>query len=240
MIPARSGCVVSQHLKVLRTAGLVTVRVDHNRRLSSVDFGRSAELRRFLDLSWHDKLAALEDAGSGVRTGRPRIESAPPWVGAAHVDPSRRRRRRIRRHRVAAGRARHPEVHPTAVRGRAAVGSACRAARTLADPGRGNPRGQRGRLRHRVHRARAWGRTRRGRRRADLFMRLPRMESERAREDLGWSPRFSSREAIGELIRGLRHRAGGRTLPLHSDGGPVSTPPGPEGSELGSSGERSA
>ena len=65
MIPARSGRVVSQHLKVLRTAVLVTVRVDHNRRLSSVDFGRSAELRRFLDLSWHDKLAALEDAGSG-------------------------------------------------------------------------------------------------------------------------------------------------------------------------------
>lgn len=57
--------VVSQHLKVLRTAGLVTVRVDHNRRLYSVDFGRFAELRRFLDHFWHDKLAALKHAAEG-------------------------------------------------------------------------------------------------------------------------------------------------------------------------------
>ena len=52
--------VVSQHLKVLRTAGLVSVRVDHNRRLYSVDFARFAELRAFLDLFWNDKLAALK------------------------------------------------------------------------------------------------------------------------------------------------------------------------------------
>lgn len=52
--------IVSQHLKVLRDAGLVDVRVDQNRRLYSVDFVRFAELRRFLDLFWNDKLAALK------------------------------------------------------------------------------------------------------------------------------------------------------------------------------------
>ena len=53
--------VGSQHLKVLRTAGLVSVRVDGNRRLYSVDFGRFAELRRFLDLFWNSKLTALKE-----------------------------------------------------------------------------------------------------------------------------------------------------------------------------------
>lgn len=62
--------VVSQHLKVLRTAGLVTVRVDQNRRLYSIDFGRVAELRRFLDGFWNDKLIALKQvAESGERPG---------------------------------------------------------------------------------------------------------------------------------------------------------------------------
>lgn len=58
--------VVSQHLKVLRTAGLVTVRVDRNRRLYSADFGRFAELRRFLDHFWHEKLVALKHAAEGI------------------------------------------------------------------------------------------------------------------------------------------------------------------------------
>ena len=54
--------VASQHLKVLRTAGLVSVRTDGNRRLYSVDVGRIGELRRFLDQFWNDKLAALKAA----------------------------------------------------------------------------------------------------------------------------------------------------------------------------------
>ncbi|MEM1332863.1 MAG: metalloregulator ArsR/SmtB family transcription factor [Actinomycetota bacterium] len=53
--------VVSQHLKVLRTAGLVSVRVEGNRRFYSVDFGRFAELRRFLDLFWNTKLGDLKE-----------------------------------------------------------------------------------------------------------------------------------------------------------------------------------
>lgn len=52
--------VVSQHLRVLRDAGLVDVRIDGNRRLYSVQFARMAELRRFLDSFWNDKLAALK------------------------------------------------------------------------------------------------------------------------------------------------------------------------------------
>ncbi|MEL6894186.1 MAG: metalloregulator ArsR/SmtB family transcription factor [Actinomycetota bacterium] len=52
--------VVSQHLKVLRTAGLVAVRVDGNRRLYSIDFARFGEIRAFLDRFWTDKLAALK------------------------------------------------------------------------------------------------------------------------------------------------------------------------------------
>lgn len=62
--------VVSQHLKVLRTAGLVTVRVDQNRRLYSIDFGRFAELRAFLDLFWNDKLGALKRAAEVKEGGR--------------------------------------------------------------------------------------------------------------------------------------------------------------------------
>ncbi len=51
--------VVSQQLRVLRDASLVTVRVDGNRRLYSVDFTRLGELRSFLDRFWNHKLDAL-------------------------------------------------------------------------------------------------------------------------------------------------------------------------------------
>lgn len=67
--------VVSQHLKVLRTAGLVTVRVDNNRRLYSIDFGRFAELRQFLDIFWNDKLAALKNAAESGHRSRSRSSS---------------------------------------------------------------------------------------------------------------------------------------------------------------------
>ena len=66
--------VASQHLKVLRTAGLVGVRVDGNRRLYSIDFARFGEIRRFLDEFWAAKLDALKAAAE-----RP---SEPPTVHA--------------------------------------------------------------------------------------------------------------------------------------------------------------
>jgi DNA-binding transcriptional ArsR family regulator len=54
--------VASQHLRVLRDAGLVTVRKDGNRRLYSVDFENLGRLRRELDAFWQPHLAALKGA----------------------------------------------------------------------------------------------------------------------------------------------------------------------------------
>lgn len=52
--------IVSQHLRVLREADLVTVRVDGNRRLYSVRFDRVADLRAELDGFWSKKLDRLK------------------------------------------------------------------------------------------------------------------------------------------------------------------------------------
>jgi DNA-binding transcriptional ArsR family regulator len=51
----------SQHLKVLRNAGLVDVRADGNRRLYRARRDGLAELRAFLDEFWTGRLAVLED-----------------------------------------------------------------------------------------------------------------------------------------------------------------------------------
>lgn len=55
-----SRSAASQHLKVLRDAGLVHVRVDANRRLYHVDPERLATLRAFLDDFWGDHLNSLK------------------------------------------------------------------------------------------------------------------------------------------------------------------------------------
>ena len=52
----------SQHLKVLREAGLVRGRVDGRRRLYRVDAEALERLRRELDAYWGPALAALKDA----------------------------------------------------------------------------------------------------------------------------------------------------------------------------------
>jgi DNA-binding transcriptional ArsR family regulator len=66
----------SQHLRVLRDAGLVTVRADGNRRLYRVDFERLAEIRAALDQLWGSRLPALKRAAEARarhgRGGRPR------------------------------------------------------------------------------------------------------------------------------------------------------------------------
>lgn len=49
----------SQHLRVLREAGLVSVRPDGNRRLYRVRPDRLAELRAMLDEFWGARLAKL-------------------------------------------------------------------------------------------------------------------------------------------------------------------------------------
>jgi DNA-binding transcriptional ArsR family regulator len=52
----------SQHLKVLRDAGLVRGRVDGRRRLYQVDAEGLERLRQELDAFWGPALATLKDA----------------------------------------------------------------------------------------------------------------------------------------------------------------------------------
>jgi DNA-binding transcriptional ArsR family regulator len=60
----------SQHLKVLREADLVTVRVDGNRRLYRARADRVAEILTMLDRFWGGRLAALRDEVERSSQGR--------------------------------------------------------------------------------------------------------------------------------------------------------------------------
>jgi DNA-binding transcriptional ArsR family regulator len=53
---------VSQHLKVLKEAGLVTDRKDGTRRLYQVDPQALADLRAYFDAFWDQALAGFRDA----------------------------------------------------------------------------------------------------------------------------------------------------------------------------------
>ena len=53
---------VSQHLRVLKEAGLVTERRNGTRRLYRVDTDGLAEVRDYLESFWTDVLAAFEAA----------------------------------------------------------------------------------------------------------------------------------------------------------------------------------
>jgi DNA-binding transcriptional ArsR family regulator len=53
---------VSQHLKVLKDAGLVTMRTEGTRNLYQIDFRAIAAMRAYLDRFWHKALAAFKDA----------------------------------------------------------------------------------------------------------------------------------------------------------------------------------
>ncbi len=65
-----SRSAASQHLKLLRDAGLMHVRVDANRRLYRVDPERLASLRAFLDGFWGDRLAALKTTAERMHRDR--------------------------------------------------------------------------------------------------------------------------------------------------------------------------
>jgi ferritin-like metal-binding protein YciE len=52
----------------------------------------------------------------------------------------------------------------------------------------------------------------------DMALNVPLMSSERAREELGWKPRFSAVEALEELLEGIRHGQGYPTPPLEEAG----------------------
>jgi DNA-binding transcriptional ArsR family regulator len=62
-----SAPATSQHLRVLRDAGLVTVRVDGNRRLYRAEPERVAEVRAALEAFWGERLARLRDDVEGRR-----------------------------------------------------------------------------------------------------------------------------------------------------------------------------
>jgi DNA-binding transcriptional ArsR family regulator len=53
---------VSQHLKVLKDAGLVTMRTEGTRNLYQIDFRAIASMRGYLDRFWNRALAAFKDA----------------------------------------------------------------------------------------------------------------------------------------------------------------------------------
>jgi DNA-binding transcriptional ArsR family regulator len=63
----------SQHLRVLRDAGLLTVRKDGNRRLYRVDFERLGEVRTALDALWSSRLPALKRAAEARARQRSRV-----------------------------------------------------------------------------------------------------------------------------------------------------------------------
>ncbi len=53
---------VSQHLKVLSDAGLVTMRAEGTKRIYSAQPKKLDDLRRWLDRMWGDALAAFAEA----------------------------------------------------------------------------------------------------------------------------------------------------------------------------------
>ena len=59
---------VSQHLKVLSDAGLVTVRAEGTRRIYAARPEKLDELRRWLDAMWGDALEAFAKAAEKENT----------------------------------------------------------------------------------------------------------------------------------------------------------------------------
>ena len=59
---------VSQHLKVLKEAGLVTARVDGTRRIYQLDARGIHAMRDYLDKFWDKALAAFKEAAEAAET----------------------------------------------------------------------------------------------------------------------------------------------------------------------------
>jgi nucleoside-diphosphate-sugar epimerase len=53
----------------------------------------------------------------------------------------------------------------------------------------------------------------------DMGLQVPTLDSSRAREELGWTPRYDAGEALLELLEGLRHSDGLPTPPLEPHAG---------------------
>jgi DNA-binding transcriptional ArsR family regulator len=61
---------VSQHLRVLKEAGLVTERRNGTRRIYRVDPDGVATLRTYFDEFWNEALAAFKEAAEDERRNR--------------------------------------------------------------------------------------------------------------------------------------------------------------------------
>jgi DNA-binding transcriptional ArsR family regulator len=72
---------ISQHLRVLEDAGLVAVRRDGTRRLYRAEPGAMAEVKRFLDSFWDDRLTRLKGAVEFDERRRAR-DARPPKGGS--------------------------------------------------------------------------------------------------------------------------------------------------------------
>jgi DNA-binding transcriptional ArsR family regulator len=69
---------VSQHLKVLTDAGLVTARAEGTRRIYELDPLGLAGLRDYLDGFWNRSLAAFAKAADDAATGHRPIRQTTP------------------------------------------------------------------------------------------------------------------------------------------------------------------
>ena len=69
---------ISQHLKVLRTAGLVTERRDGTRRLYRADRDEMRRLRTLLDDYWTTGLERLRDAAEAAQRAKEITEKEEP------------------------------------------------------------------------------------------------------------------------------------------------------------------
>jgi DNA-binding transcriptional ArsR family regulator len=68
---------VSQHLRVLKEAGLVRDRREGTRRLYSVDASGLSALRAYLESYWDTALAAFKEAADGTASDDREEESRP-------------------------------------------------------------------------------------------------------------------------------------------------------------------
>ena len=63
---------VSQHLRILKGAGLVTERTQGTRHLYSIDAEGLAALRTYLESTWQAALAAFKETAEHEQEGGPR------------------------------------------------------------------------------------------------------------------------------------------------------------------------
>jgi DNA-binding transcriptional ArsR family regulator len=79
---------VSQHIKVLKSAGLIVVRVEGARRLYGVDPSGLKALKEWLDGFWDNTLAAFKQAAEDEQQGL----KGSKWQSKTSLTPTRSRR----------------------------------------------------------------------------------------------------------------------------------------------------